>query len=95
MLKKKIGALFQKIIELFTQKIVTKLSKIWLWDPGSGKNLFRDPEKTYSGSRGQKGTGSRIQIRNTGIPNAAEQRMGMGKHREYLMYYRGPGFPIV
>jgi hypothetical protein len=30
-----------RIIELFTQKIVTKLSKIWLWDPGSGKNLFR------------------------------------------------------
>jgi hypothetical protein len=25
----------------FTQKIVTKLSKIWVWDPGSGKNLFR------------------------------------------------------
>jgi hypothetical protein len=24
-----------------------------------------DPEKTYSGSRGQKGTGSRIRIRNT------------------------------
>ncbi len=39
-----------KIIELFTQKIVTQLSKIWDWDPGS---------------RGQKGTGSRIRIRNT------------------------------
>ncbi len=26
----------------FTQKIVNKLSKIWIWDPGS--------EKTYSGS---------------------------------------------
>jgi hypothetical protein len=44
-LKKKIWANFQRIIELFTQKIVTKLSKIWLWDPGS---------------RGQKGTGSWI-----------------------------------
>jgi hypothetical protein len=54
-LKKKIWANFQRIIELFTQKIVTKLSKIWVWDP----------EKTYSGSRGQKGTGSRIRIRNT------------------------------
>ncbi len=33
------------------------------WDPGSGKNLhIPDP-----GSRGQKGTGSRIRIRNTGI----------------------------
>jgi hypothetical protein len=35
MLKKKIWANFQRIIELFTQKIVTKLSKIWVWDPGS------------------------------------------------------------
>jgi hypothetical protein len=43
-LKKKIWANFQRIIEPFTQKIVTKLSKIWVWDPrsgGSGKNLFR------------------------------------------------------
>jgi hypothetical protein len=37
-------AYFQRIIELFTQKIVTKLSKIWVWDPGSGKNLFRIPD---------------------------------------------------
>ena len=29
------------IIELFTKKIVKKLFKIWFWDPGSGKNLFR------------------------------------------------------
>jgi hypothetical protein len=46
MVKKKILANFQRIIELFTQKIVTKLSKIWVWDPGSGT---RDSEKTYSG----------------------------------------------
>ncbi len=39
-LKKKIWANFQRFIELFTQKIVNKLSKIWVWDPGSGKNLF-------------------------------------------------------
>jgi hypothetical protein len=43
MLKKKIWASFQRIIELFTQKFVTKLSKIWVWDLGS--------EKTYSGFR--------------------------------------------
>jgi hypothetical protein len=50
-LKKKIWANFQRIIELFTQKIVNKLSKIWIWDlgsgirdPGSGKNLFRIPD---------------------------------------------------
>jgi hypothetical protein len=35
MLKKKIWANFQRIIELFTRKIVSKLSKIWVWDPGS------------------------------------------------------------
>jgi hypothetical protein len=36
-----------------TQKFVFKPSKIWVWDPGSGKS--------YSGShiQGQKGTGSR------------------------------------
>jgi hypothetical protein len=50
-LKKKIWVNFQRIIELFTQKIVTKLSKIWVWypgceirDPGSRKNLFRIPD---------------------------------------------------
>jgi hypothetical protein len=41
--KKKIWANFQRIIELFAKKIVTKLSKIWVWDPGSRKNLFPDP----------------------------------------------------
>ncbi len=62
MLKKKIWANFQRIIELFTQKFVTKLSKIRVWDPGSEirKKPFPDP-----GSRGQKGTGSRIRVRNT------------------------------
>jgi hypothetical protein len=57
MLKKKIWASFQRIIELFTQKFVTKLSIIWVWDPRSGirKKPIPDPV-----SRGQKGTGSRI-----------------------------------
>jgi hypothetical protein len=41
MLKKKIGANFQRNLALFTQKIVTKLSKIWVWDQGSE---IRDPE---------------------------------------------------
>ncbi len=55
--------IFQRIMELFTQKIVSKLSKIRVWDPRSGirKKPIPDP-----GSRGQKGTGSRIRIRNTG-----------------------------
>jgi hypothetical protein len=51
MLKKKIWANFQRIIEFFTPKNVTKLSKIWVWepgsgirDPGSGKNQFQIPD---------------------------------------------------
>jgi hypothetical protein len=43
-LKKKIWANFQRIKEFFTQKIVIKLSKIWVWDP---RSEIRDPEKTY------------------------------------------------
>jgi hypothetical protein len=39
MLKEKIWANFQRIIELFTQKVVTKLSKIWVWDPRSGSGI--------------------------------------------------------
>jgi hypothetical protein len=38
----------ERIIELVTQKIVNKHSKIWVWNPGS---RIPDPEKTYSGSR--------------------------------------------
>jgi hypothetical protein len=44
MLKKKIWANFQRIVEVFTQKIFNMLSNIWVWDPGSGKNLFRIPD---------------------------------------------------
>ncbi len=47
-LKKKIWANFQRIIELFTKNFFKKHLKIWPWDPGSE---IRDPEKTYSGSR--------------------------------------------
>jgi hypothetical protein len=61
--RKKFLANFQRIIELFTQKIVTKLSKIWVWDP---RSEIRDPEKTYSGSQvqGQNGTGSGSALKN-------------------------------
>jgi hypothetical protein len=50
MLKKKNWASFQRIIKLFTQKFVTNLPKIWVWDPGSE---IRDLGygKNYSGSR--------------------------------------------
>jgi hypothetical protein len=44
MLKKKIWPNFQRIIDHFTQKIVIMLSKVWVWDLGSGKNLFRIPD---------------------------------------------------
>ncbi len=71
MLKKKIWPSFQRIVELFTPKFVTKLQKIWVWNPGSD---IRDPDKPIqdpgSGSRGQKKApdlGSRIRIRNTGL----------------------------
>ncbi len=39
LLQNKIWDNFQRITRLFIQKIVTKLSKIWVWDLGSGKNL--------------------------------------------------------
>ncbi len=58
----------QRIIEPFTQKIVTKLSKIWVWDPGSGiqdpgsgKNLFRIPNP---GVKMSPGPGSWVRICN-------------------------------
>ncbi len=59
MLKKKNWANFRRIIALFTQKIVIKLSKIWVWDPGFGSGI-PDPGSRIQdpGSRGQKGTGS-------------------------------------
>ncbi len=67
MLKKKIWANFQRIIELFTQKLSLSSQKygFGIRDPGSEireKKPILDP-----GSRGQKGTGSRIRIPNTGL----------------------------
>ncbi len=64
MLTKNIWPNFPRIIEVFTQKIVTKPSKIWVWDPRSG---IREKPIPDPGSRGQKGTGSRIRIRNTAV----------------------------
>ncbi len=79
-LKKKIWTNFQRIIEVFTQKIVTKLSKIWIWDPGSGTREKPIPDP---GSRGQKGTGSRIRIRNTAL-----------KVTSYFVLILGAGYGI-
>jgi hypothetical protein len=62
MLKKKIWASFQRIVELFTQKFVSSLKY------GFGSGIRKEPiPDPGSVSRGQKGTGSRIWIRNTGI----------------------------
>jgi hypothetical protein len=41
--KKNLGQ-FSKNYRTFYPKIVTKLLKIWVWDPGSGKNLFQIPD---------------------------------------------------
>jgi hypothetical protein len=49
MIKKKIWANFQRIIELFTQKIVTMLSKLWIWDPGYLRSGIRDPQHWPTG----------------------------------------------
>ncbi len=55
-----------KNVSILTQKIVTVLSEIWSWlfipDPDPDFLSIPDPV-----SRGQKGTGSRIRIRNTGF----------------------------
>jgi hypothetical protein len=79
--EKKIWPHFLRIIKLFTQKLFTKLSKIWVWDPGSEmrKKPIPDP-----GSRGQKGTGSRI--RNT------VRNHFFFKYFNSLMRIRDPGW---
>ncbi len=40
MLKRKIWANFSKIYRTFYPKIFTKISKIWVWDPGSEEHGF-------------------------------------------------------
>jgi hypothetical protein len=54
-----------RIIVLFAQKIVSSLSKNMGLGSGNRTSEIRDPEKTYSGSQGHKGTGSRIRNSNT------------------------------
>jgi hypothetical protein len=48
LLKKKIGANFKRIVEYFTKKKGTKLLKIWVWDPGSGKKPIPDPGSRFT-----------------------------------------------
>jgi hypothetical protein len=84
MLNKNFWASFQRIIELFTQTFVIKLFKIWVW--------IRVPEKTYpgSGSRGPKGTGSRIRICNIGgyrtVNNSAKKNT-KNKYYQRIKYF--------
>ncbi len=81
MLKKKIWANFQRIIEFFTQKIVTNknvgLGSI-IWD--LEKKHIPDP-----GSRCQKGIGSRIRIRNTALVPPFSQQKILQKVRSLVL----------
>jgi hypothetical protein len=49
MLKEKLWATFQRSLELFTQKIVTKLSKIWVWAKRIQKKPIPDPGSRIQG----------------------------------------------
>jgi hypothetical protein len=70
MLKKKIWANFQRIIELLPQKLPLSYIKYGfeIRDPRSG---IREKPIPDPGSRGQKRTGSRIRIRNTALKSKA------------------------
>ncbi len=87
MLKKKIGHNFPRIIEVFTQKIVTKPSKIWVWDPRSGirKKPIPDP-----GVKKAPDPGSRI--RNTGRKWEANLNSWVAKLVERLLDTEALGF---
>jgi hypothetical protein len=64
MLKKKIGAIFKELYNFLPKKLLSS-SQIYgfgIRDAGFGKKPIPDP-----GSRGQKGTGYRIWIRNTDL----------------------------
>jgi hypothetical protein len=73
-------AQFPRIIEVFTQKIVTKPSKIWVWDPGSE---IRDPRS------GIRDPGSEIRkkpIPDPGVKKAPDPGSGSATLGEYLVY---------
>jgi hypothetical protein len=86
MRKKKIWANFQRIVELFAKKIVTKFSKIWVWDPGSeicdpGSGIrdlgswIRDPRS------GIRDPGSEIRDPEKSIPDPESRIQGSKRHR--------------
>jgi hypothetical protein len=85
MLKKKIWASFQRIIEPFTRKLVIKLSKIWVWDSGSEIRIRKKPiPDPGSGSRSQKGIGSRISDPGSRIPDLGSGSATLPKCRLYF-----------
>ena len=84
MLKKKFGPIFKELLKFLPKKfsICSQIYGFGIRDPRSGirKNLFLIPDPE---SRGQKGTGSRIRIRNTvRIVNIIELRL------DELMFYQ-------
>jgi hypothetical protein len=91
MVKKKIWANFQRIVEVFTQKIFNMLSiyGFGIQDPGSE---IRDPEKTYSGSRIQGS--KRHRIPDPGVKKAPDSGSGSATldfiHRNSLIKRKEP-----
>ncbi len=77
--RKKFLPIHQKFKYFFNKKIVTKLSKLsfGIWDPD---------KRTYSGSRGQKGTGFRI--RKTDEFRAPDPKKGYFISSEKVLSYR-------
>jgi hypothetical protein len=92
-LKKKFGPNFQRIIELFTPKIVTKLSKIWIWDSGSGKNLFRIPDPGVKKAP-DPGSGSATlkKGKETGDANIS---FGSGSADPFNLYHGSDPLPVI
>jgi hypothetical protein len=77
MVKKKIWANFQRIVEVFTQKIFNMLSNIWIWDPGSE---IRDPGSEIRDPRsGIRDPGS--EIRDPEKTYSGSRIQGSKKHR--------------
>jgi hypothetical protein len=74
------GPIFKELYNFLPKKLALK-------NIGLGF-VIRDPEKTYSGSRirGQKGTGSRIQIRNIGKLEGKECRIRLFWFMQFLRF---------
>jgi hypothetical protein len=85
--KKKVWANLQRIIELFTQKIVIKLSKYGFWIQDLRSGVIRKKPIPDHGSRGQKGTGSAT----LPFSSVAVLGSGMGKKSVSRISDKHPG----